>query len=115
MDKLYRYQQQQKDCDGRASAIKNLEEQVKDQQIRILELVQKIRDYHNELHKVGLRPKPFTDMAYLYLLIEDERNNLREGWQIRLKMLQKCKYAAMTYTKIIDGNIQKISKEVFGF
>ena len=112
---LSSYQQKQRDCDGRVGAINNLEEQVKGHQIKILELVQRIRDLHNELHQMALRPKPFTDMEYLDLLMEDEKNNLREGWKLRLAMLQKCKDAALAYTNIIDGNIQKISKEIFEF
>ena len=110
--RLDEYRQTKQDCDQRKAAIQNLETKVKQQQVKILRLVIKIRDLHNELFSMALRPQPLTDMAYLDILIEDEKNHQKDGWRRRLNMLEKCKTAAETYTTILEGNIENISEKI---
>ena len=68
-----------------------------------MKMVSDVRGYINKLNAIALRPNPLSDLDYIDLLIESEKNEKKYGWVERLKLYNKmrketngkCKLQAM--------------------
>lgn len=72
--------------------------------IQLYQNVQKmmndVRCYINKLNEIALRPNPLSDVDYIDLLIESEKNEKKYGWKERIKFFVKMKEEAEIITKI---------------
>ena len=46
---------------------------------KVMEMVAKVRAYINKLNDIALRPNPLSDEEYIEVLIEGERNEMKES------------------------------------
>ena len=96
------FQKYKDDVEEQAVTAEKLKGKIETYQDNIRHLVKRITQFHNELNVIALRPKPVTDMAYIDILIQNEKNLQKEGWKQRLEMLEKCKTRSMTFASVVE-------------
>lgn len=55
------------------------------------------------LEEIELRPNPLTEVDYINLLIRSEEQQVKPGWQDRVKYLNDVKKIAQTIAKVKSG------------
>ncbi|KAK3099570.1 hypothetical protein FSP39_006380 [Pinctada imbricata] len=56
--------------------------------------VSDVRRCINQLNEIALRPNPLTDLDYINILIENEKNEKKYGWESRVELYQKARKEA---------------------
>ena len=56
-------------------------------------MVSDVRGYINKLNAIALRPNPLSDLDYIDLLIESEKNEQKYGWE------QRCNFSSTRLEK----------------
>lgn len=70
----------------------------------VMTMVHDVRGYINKLNEIALRPNPLSDIDYIDLLIESEKNEKKHGWDQRLKLFYKMREEAELVSKTSKAN-----------
>ena len=74
-------------------------------------LKEEAHQYLMIIEREALKPYPLSELEYIELLIESEKYEHREGWEHRMKYLEKYKNEAALIDVIKIDNIDEIIKE----
>ena len=65
----------------------------------VIKMMHEVRCYINKLNEIALRQNPLSDVDYIDLLIENEKNEKKYGWKERLKFYNKMRKEAELVAK----------------
>lgn len=60
----------------------------------VMKMVHEVRCNINKLNDIALRPNPLSDKDYIDLLIENEKNERKYGWEQRIRLFYKLREEA---------------------
>ena len=93
------------------SIVGGLERDLKRQGEEVYKNVKQARECVQSLEKIALKPNPLSEVEYIELLIESEKQQKKPGFQGRVDTLTKVKEQAKLLSKVTKGNIQPIAGE----
>ncbi|XP_071164334.1 uncharacterized protein [Mytilus edulis] len=67
---------------------------------KVQKMMNDVRCYINKLNEIALRPNPLSDVDYIDLLIQSEKNEKKYGWQKRINFFVDMREEAEIITKI---------------
>ena len=73
------------------------------QHVEVNLLIEKAHKSISRLRQITLKPNPLTQVDYLDLLIETEKQEAKYGWQDRVKKLNEIRKYAELYQKVESG------------
>lgn len=73
---------------------------------KVMKMVNDVRCYINKLNEIALRPNPLSDIDYIDLLIESEKNERKYGWEKRVKLFQKMREESELMAKTSNANFR---------
>ena len=82
--------------------IDRLEEYLKALHTKVLTMIVKAQQSLRRLDEISLKPNPLTQIEYLELLIESEKNEAKEGWKQRVQYFEEAKHQAEILAKVKD-------------
>lgn len=77
------------------SMISNMENHLQFMYTKVLEMVHTIKKSLNRLGDIALKPNPLTEVEYIELLIQSEKDQAKDGWQQRVQYYEEMKQQAM--------------------
>lgn len=80
--------------------LKELENIYRDLRIQVVTNMYEVRLCLHRLDEIALKPNPLTELDYIELLIEAEKNERNEGWMDRLRAYEEVKSKAAMFAKI---------------
>ena len=80
--------------------IANMEDHLAFLQGKVLEMSREAKDSMQRLDEIALKPNPLSEMEYIDLLIESERQEGKLGFQQRIKYYQDVKQRAVIMSKL---------------
>ena len=69
---------------------------------KVLEMIVKAQQSIRRLDEIALKPNPLTQIEYLELLIESEKNEAKDGWKQRVQYYEEAKRQAEMLAKVKD-------------
>ena len=82
--------------------IDRLEEYLKALHTKVLTMIVKAQQSLRRLDEISLKPNPLTQIEYLELLIESEKNAAKEGWKQRVQYFEEAKHQAEILARVKD-------------
>jgi len=82
--------------------IDHLEEYLVNVHTKVMEMIVKAQQSLRRLDEIALKPNPLTQLQYLELLIESEKNEAKPGWQKRVQYYDEAKRQAEILSKVKD-------------
>ena len=73
---------------------------------KVMKMVSDVRGYINKLNAIALRPNPLSDLDYIDLLIESEKNERKYGLEQRLKLFNKMRKEAELMRQTANANFR---------
>ena len=67
-----------------------------------MEMIGQVRDSSKRLGEIALKPNPLTEVEYIDLLIESEKQEAKPGYQARIKYYQDVRKRAQLATGVIS-------------
>ncbi len=77
-----------------------------------MKMVSDVRGYINKLNAIALRPNPLSDLDYIDLLIESEKNERKYGWEERLQLYNKMRKEAELMRQTTNANFRPWGEDV---
>ena len=75
----------------------------------VMTMIHRAQQSLHRLDEIALKPNPLTQVQYLELLIESEKNEAKPGWKQRVQYFEEAKRHAMILSKVKDAKeAQKI-------
>ena len=91
--------------DEKGKAI-NILEKIKENYETVMErnkeLVAKVKDYINRLKEIALKPNPMSELDYINILIENENEGKKDGYQERIHILKELHEKAKIRAQIAE-------------
>ena len=87
--------------------IDQLEEYLVNVHTTVMEMIDKAQKSLHRLDEIALKPNPLTQLQYLELLIESEKNEAKPGWQQRVQYFKEAKRQAEILSKVKDVKAAK--------
>ena len=88
------------------SSVKGMIENMKDHleflQTKVLEMSRDAKESMQRLDQIALKPNPLTEVEYIELLIESEKQEAKPGFQQRIKYYQEVRQQALVMSKLKD-------------
>ena len=84
--------------------IGRLEEYLTSVHTKVLTMIFKAQQSLRRLDEIVLKPNPLTQIEYMELLIESEKNEAKEGWKQRVQYYEEAKRQAEMLAKVKDVN-----------
>ena len=87
----------EKAMEGKATKenmIKSLEGQLQFMYDKVLEMIGTIKQSLSRLDEIALKPNPLTEVQYIELLIQSEKDQAKPGWQQRVEYYKEMKQQA---------------------
>lgn len=75
--------------------ISNMENHLQFIRTKVLQMVQTINQSLHRLDEIALKPNPLTEVEYIELLIQSEKQERKPGWQQRIEYYEEVKQQAM--------------------
>ena len=76
---------------------------------KVLQMVQTIKQSLHRLDEIALKPNPLTEVEYIELLIQSEKDQCKPGWQQRIKCYEEVKQQAMLLKTVSnEGEITRM-------
>ena len=92
--------------------IEQLEEFLQGVHSGVLTMINKAQQSLRRLDEIALKPNPLTQVQYLELVIESEKNEAKPGWKQRVEYFEEAKRHAEILSKVKDVNAgQQIIQE----
>ena len=82
--------------------IGKLEEYLTSVHTKVLKMIVRAQQSLRRLDEIALKPNPLTQIEYLELLIESEKNEAKEGWKQRVQYYEEAKRQAQVLAKVKD-------------
>lgn len=82
--------------------IDKLEEYLVNVHTTVMEMIVKAQGSLRRLDEIALKPNPLTQLQYLELLIESEKNEAKPGWKQRVQYFEEAKRQAEILSKVKD-------------
>ena len=90
--------------------IDHLEEYLVTVHTTVMGMIVKAQQSLRRLDEIALKPNPLTQLQYLELLIESEKNEAKPGWQKRVQYYEEAKRQAEILSKVKD--VKAAEKEI---
>ena len=90
--------------------IGKLEEYLMEVHTNVLTMIVNAQQSLRRLDEIALKPNPLTEIQYLELLIESEKNEARPGWRQRVQYIEEAKRQAQMLSKVKD--VKAVEKEI---
>ena len=95
--------------------VANMEKHLEFLYTKVLEMVQEVKRSLNRLDEIALKANPLTEVEYIELLIESEKQQAKDGYQQRIQYYEEVKKQANLVRTVKAGGIpddqtQKSSK-----
>ena len=91
--------------DQKGKAI-NVLERIKEHYDAVMEknkmLVAEVKRYINRLKEIALKPNPLSELDYISILIENEKDGRKEGYKERIHILEELQGKAELWVKIAE-------------
>ena len=84
------------------SMIENLDQYLVNVHTTVMGMIVKAQQSLRRLDEIALKPNPLTQLQYLELLIESEKNEAKPGWQKRVQYYEEAKRQAEMLSKVKD-------------
>ena len=92
--------------------IEQLEEFLQGVHSSVMTMINKAQQSLRRLDEIALKPNPLTQVQYLELVIESEKNEAKPGWKQRVEYFEEAKRHAEILSKVKDVNAgQQIIQE----
>lgn len=88
-------------------SIKDYDLELQKLQAQVLSLVEEARVSIQRLEEIALRPNPLDELKYLDLLIQSEKDQQRDGYEMRVAQYQKIRKNAELLKKIPKIEVEK--------
>lgn len=85
--------------------IKNLENFLMDVHTKVLNMIVQVQQSLQRLDEIALKPNPLTQIQYLELQIESEKNEAKPGWKQRVDYYEEAKRQAEMLAKFKDVKV----------
>ncbi|PFX22219.1 Stonustoxin subunit alpha [Stylophora pistillata] len=82
--------------------IAQLEDFLQDVHSRVMTMIYQAQQSLYRLDEIALKPNPLTQVQYLELLIESEKNEAKPGWRQRVEYYEEAKRQAEILSKVKD-------------
>ena len=82
--------------------IGKLEEYLMEVHNKVVTMIVKAQQSLRRLDEIALKPNPLTQIEYLELLIESEKNEAKAGWKQRVEYYEEAKRQAQILSKVKD-------------
>lgn len=82
--------------------IANMEEHLAFLQGKVLEMSREAKESMQRLDEIALKPNPLSEVEYIDLLIESERQEGKPGYSQRIKYYQDMKQRALIMSRLQD-------------
>ena len=90
--------------------IDQLEEFLQGVHSRVMSMIYQAQQSLFRLDEIALKPNPLTEVQYLDLLIESEKNEAKLGWKQRVEYYEEARRQAEILSKVKD--VQAAEKEI---
>ena len=84
------------------------EERLVKQHVEVHKLIERTHKSIVRLRQIALKPNPLTQVDYLDLLIESEKQEAKCGWRDRIKKLKEFRRDAELYQKVESGQFDSL-------
>lgn len=92
--------------------IANMKDHLAFLQGKVLEMSREAKETMQRLDEIALKPNPLSEVEYIDLLIESERQEGKPGYQQRIKYYQDMKQRAMIMSKLQDTHYSHAEAQV---
>lgn len=82
--------------------IEQLEEFLQNVHCNVLTMINNAQQSLRRLDEIALKPNPLTQVQYLELVIESEKNEAKPGWRQRVEYFEEAKRHAEMLSKVKD-------------
>lgn len=69
----------------------------------VMTMIHRAQQSLHRLDEIALKPNPLTQVQYLELLIESEKNEAKPGWKQRVQYFEEAKRHAMILSRVKDA------------
>jgi len=83
--------------------IQQLEEFLQGVHTSVMTMINRAQQSLRRLDEIALKPNPLTQVQYLELLIESEKNEAKPGWKQRVQYFEEAKRHALILSKVKDA------------
>ena len=88
--------------------VANMEGNLKFLEKKVLEMAREAKENMQHLDEIALKPTPLTEVEYIDLLIESEKQEAKPGFQQRIKYYENIKQQALIMTKLKDEMVEGV-------
>ena len=88
--------------------VANMEGNLKFLEKKVLEMAREAKESMQHLDEIALKPTPLTEVEYIDLLIESEKQEANPGFQQRIKHYENIKQQALIMTKLKDEMVEGV-------
>ena len=90
------------------SIVGGLEQELERKGAEVYENIKQARECVQSLEEIALKPNPLSEVEYIELMIESEKQQKRPGFNARIATLTKVKKQAKLLSKVTKGSIEKL-------
>ena len=83
--------------------IQQLEQFLEGVHTNVMTMIDRAQQSLRRLDEIALKPNPLTQVQYLELLIESEKNEAKPGWKQRVQYFEEAKRHALILSKVKDA------------
>ena len=96
---------------SKKAIIKKISAEIRGLENEVLRFIQEAHSCIQNLDEIALKPNPLSQVEYIELLIQAEKDDPRPGWQDRVQQYEKAKMAAKLMNHIRGQTIEELLKE----
>ena len=93
-DVLRRYEKSKSEYDAVKITLDKNRQKMKHLQEKVYQMICKAQEILARLNEIALKPNPLTELDYIDLLIESEKQECKPGYRKRLEYLQEARKKA---------------------
>lgn len=84
------------------SMIVNIRNEIKQLDDTVLDMIRQVQHSLRRLEEIALKPNPLSEVEYIDLLIESEKQEAQPGWKQRVQYYEKVREEAHLLSKVKD-------------
>ncbi len=92
------------------SMIKGIENTLAETAEDVFQMIQQVHKSLHRLEEIALKPNPLTEVEYIEIMINSERQEKKEGWKQRVDYLEEAKKMAETLSNITTNKYDDINR-----
>ena len=92
------------------SMIVNIQSEIKQLNDTVFNMIRQVQQSLRRLEEIALKPNPLSEVEYIDLLVESEKQEAQPGWKQRVQYYEKVREQAHLLSKVKDekGNDQHV-------